>query len=87
MEKTLEEAMQANVAAREKMVALLNSMTLDPLPFAPNSFNPQVAKFTSSLLGEAVANTGKDMSIVPRDVSAIASSEVFFFRCPLSLKM
>lgn len=59
MDKTLEEAMQDNAATREKVVALQNSMILDPLPFYSNSSNPQLAKLTSSLPGEAVADMSK----------------------------
>lgn len=37
MDEVSEEAMRANAVAREKLVAILNSKTLDPLP---HSFNP-----------------------------------------------
>lgn len=37
MDMALEEAAQANAAAREKVVVFLNSMTLDPLHPSTNS--------------------------------------------------
>lgn len=40
MDTALEEAAKANDAIMEKVVALLNSIALDPFPFCPNSSNP-----------------------------------------------
>lgn len=56
MDMVLAKAAQANAAARENVVAFLNFMTLDPLPFSPNSFNSNVVNVTSSLPDEATTD-------------------------------
>lgn len=50
MEEALEEVANANANAtmREKVVAILKSMTLDSLPLPPNSSNLQVVMITLS---------------------------------------
>lgn len=66
---------QATIVTKEKVVILLNSMTLDPLPFFLNSFNPHVAKLTSSLLREVETDVSKDTFPIAGDVGEIASSK------------
>lgn len=70
MNEALKEAMQANIATREKVVVILNFMTLDFLPFSLNSF--QVVKLTSSMSGEATTNVGKDKFVVVEDTGELA---------------
>lgn len=75
MDDALEEVAQANAAVREKVVAPLNSMILDPLPFSPYSSNLKVSKLTSTLPGGVVADVSKDTSAVAGDASMDSSSE------------
>lgn len=75
MDKAFEEATQPNATARDKVVAFLNSMILNPLPFSSNSSFPKVAKHTSSLPSEATADVSKDTSTVPRNAGEAWSNE------------
>lgn len=75
MDKVLEEVVKTNAAAREKMVPLLNSISLTPLPISRNSSNPQVTRLTSFLPSKVVANSNKDTSAIPEDMSVVVGSE------------
>lgn len=52
MDEGLVEATWTNAATREKVIALLNSMTLDPLPYFLDSSNLQITKLIASYLIE-----------------------------------
>lgn len=56
MDEFLVEATQANATAREKVLIILNSMTLDPLQLSLYSSNLLVAWLTLSLSSRAAAD-------------------------------
>lgn len=56
MDEFLVEATQANATAREKVLIILNSMTLDPLQLSLYSSNLLVAWLTLSLSSIAAAD-------------------------------
>lgn len=57
------------------MVTLLNYMTLNRLPFSPNSSNSHVAKLTSCLPSKAAAAMNKGHIRVAGDAGKAARSE------------
>lgn len=59
MDEALEEAMQAISTVREKVIAILNSITFDLLPFSLNPSNLQVGRLTLSLSGGAATDMSK----------------------------
>lgn len=67
--------MRANATARENVVAILNSMTLHPLPLSLISSNLQVMRLTSSISSGAIADVSKDTSMATRNASVAASIE------------
>lgn len=75
MVEGLEEATRAIATVREKVVALLNSMTMYPLSLSRNSSNLHVSKVTLSLSEEATADVSKDTSTFAGNAGKAANNE------------
>lgn len=64
MDEALEEVTRANATIREKVITILNSMTLDPLQLSFNPSKLQVARLTSSSSRKATADLSKNISAI-----------------------
>lgn len=78
--------MLANAVAREKVVAILNFMTLDLLPLFFNTSNFQVVRLTSYLSSGTTSNVSKDTSAVVEaadDATIIENLQLSSYAPPL----
>lgn len=63
------------MVAREKVIAFLNSMILDPLPFSFDFSSLQVVMLKAFLSDGAAANVNKDTSAIAGDVGEAISGD------------